>query len=120
MNRFSALFWIASSLFTLHQLIEIWYSIPWVHAYLDDLLAPIIVLGLALYFFQFIFPADPSYQHSVFLLVIFVFWYGVLFELVFPYYDARHYADPWDLLAYATGTLLFYKWGNEPFKQKVV
>lgn len=120
MRRFSLIFWLASVLFTLHQIIEKWYSIPLVHAYLDDLLAPIIVLGLSLYFFQFIFPADQTYQHRPIHLLIFVFWYSLLFELVFPFLDARHYADPWDVLAYILGSFLFYFFGNEPFEKKQV
>lgn len=114
MKAFSPLFWIASGLFTIHQIVEKWYSIPYVHAYLDDLLAPSIVLGLALFFFQRVFPGDLSYSHSNIFLLIYVIWYSILFEMVFPYFDARHYADPWDVLAYTLGTLIFYRWGNEP------
>ncbi len=119
MNRFPKSFWISSILFTIHQIVEYWYSIPLVHAYLDDLLAPGIVLGLALYFFQFYFPGDPSYQHSRQLLILFVFWYAILFEGIFPAIDSRHFADPWDFLAYAVGTMIFKRWGNKPYQDKM-
>lgn len=118
MKCFSSLFWCSSILFVAHQIIENWISIPYVHAYLDDLLAPPIVLGLALFFFQKIFPADPTYQHSKLLLVLFVFWYSILFEGIFPVLDARHYADYWDVLAYSLGTIVFNFWGNKPLVEQ--
>lgn len=101
-------------LFVLHQLIEFKWSIPIVHAYLDDVLAPMIVLGLCLSFFQNVFPGDPNFRLSKFLVLVFVVWYAILFEWVFPSYDARHYADILDVLAYLVGALVFLKWGNEP------
>ena len=117
MRSFSYLFWISSGLFTLHQIVEKWWSIPYVHAYLDDVLAPSIVLGLALFFFQRVFPGDPSYSHPRNFLIIFVIWYSILFEVIFPAIDGRHYADIWDLFAYSLGTWIFHKWGNEPLKE---
>jgi hypothetical protein len=118
-KAFSKLFWISSILFTLHQLIELRWSIPFIHAYLDDFLAPSIVLGLALSFFQNIFPADPNFKLSTLMVFGFVLWYALLFEWVFPSYDERHFADLWDVLAYFLGGLLFLKWGNEPLPKKM-
>lgn len=91
---------------------EHWYSLPFLHSYLDDLLAPGIVLGLVLLFFQRVFPADEQFRLPALWGLYFVLWYALFFELIFPLYDARHYADPWDVVAYATGTLAFYRWGN--------
>ena len=120
MARFSLLFWISLSLFTIHQIVEHWWSIPWVHAYLDDILAPAIVLGFALFFFQTIFPADPQFTLHWSWILVFVIWYALLFEWYFPSKDARHYADIYDVLAYLSGAVLFFYFGNKPLAQKGV
>lgn len=117
MARFSWFFWLCLALFTSHQLIELWWSIPWVHAYLDDILAPSIVLGFALFFFQNIFPADPKFTLHWSWILLFVLWYSLLFEWYFPAQDARHYADPFDILAYMFGAILFFFFGNKPISQ---
>lgn len=111
---FSKLFWLSTFLFCLHQLVQLKWSIPYLHAYLDDVLAPPIVLGLCLVFFQRVFPADPNYQLPFSLILIFVLWYALLFEWIFPSYDLRHYADIFDVFAYFSGALIFWKWGNYP------
>lgn len=110
------MFWVCSILFTSHQIIEIWWSIPIVHAYLDDILAPSIVLGLALAFFQNLFPADHSFTLPWYLILIFVIWYALFFEVIFPAKDSRHYADILDVFAYLGGAFIFYFWGNKPKK----
>lgn len=112
--RFSRLFWISSILFSLHQIVEKWWSIPWVHAYLDDILAPCIVLGLALAFFQNVFPADPDFRIPKYWILIFIIWYALLFEWYFPSIDSRHFSDPYDILAYTVGGILFAWLGNRP------
>ncbi len=114
MPRFSKYFWFCSILFTLHQIVEKWYSIPYVHAYLDDLLAPGIVLGLALAFFQNVFPADADYRLPRYFVLLFVIWYSWLFEWYFPSRDSRHYADYLDIIAYFSGACAFWIWGNKP------
>lgn len=102
-------------LFTGNQWLEHFYIIPFVHAYLDDLLCPLAVMGLSLAFFQHILLQDGDFVFPWHFLVVFWLFYGLLFEGLLPLYDARHYADPWDLLAYALGSLLFYLYGNRPY-----
>lgn len=114
MNKFSPLFWVSSSLFCAHQIIEIWWSIPYVHAYLDDLLAPSIVLGLCLAFFQNFFPGDPDFKLSLWQVLLFSLWYSLLFEYLFPRFDSRHYSDYVDIIFYFSGALIFFYWGNKP------
>lgn len=120
MYRLSRLFWISATLFLVHQIVEKFWSIPYVHAYLDDVLAPPIVLGLALAFFQNIFPADPDFRISWYWVLGFVAWYSFLFEWYFPKMDSRHYSDPLDILAYSAGALLFFYLGNKPLATKGV
>lgn len=109
---FSPYFWFCLSLFTANQLLERFYKIPILYSYLDDLMAPGIVLGFALFFFQKVFPADPTYRLDAFMLISFLVLYAILFEVVFPYTDPRHTSDYWDILAYGIGTLAFRIWGN--------
>lgn len=104
----------------LNQVLERYLTVPYLHAYLDDLLAPGIVLGLCLSFFQQVFPADADFTLGKWMVLAFVIWYALLFELVFPSVDARHFSDPLDVLAYAIGGLIFYKFGNKPYRKSKV
>ena len=113
MRYFSAYFWFCSILFTINQVVERFgYPIPWVHAYLDDLLCPGIVLGFALFFQQQFTFRNPAYRFSAGHALFFVTWYSLLFEVLFPIWDQRHFSDPWDVVAYGVGTFFFMRWGN--------
>ncbi len=113
MKYFSAYFWICLTLFTLNQLVEkAGIFIPYVHSYLDDTLAPGIVLGFALAFQQQLTFRNKSYVFSMGHVVFFVVWYALLFEVVFPYFDPRHHADILDVAAYSLGAILYYYLGN--------
>lgn len=111
---FSPYFWFSFLVFSANQLLEQFYKIPLLYSYLDDLLAPGIVLGFTLFFFQKVFPADESFVLETKLLLLFVVVYSLLFEFVYPWTDARHTSDYWDILAYAAGTVAFRIWGNRP------
>lgn len=114
MKFFSKYFWICLGLFTLNQLVEkAGIHLPFIHSYLDDLLAPGIVLGFALAFQQQLTFRNSSYRFGWGHALVFVVWYSLLFEVVFPSYDPRHHADIWDVVAYSVGTLVFMKWGNQ-------
>jgi hypothetical protein len=117
---FSPYFWFSFLLFSANQVLERFHKIPLLYSYLDDLLAPGIVLGVALFFFQKVFPADPSFVLDGKLLIVFVLLYSLLFEVIFPYTDARHTSDYWDILAYSMGTIIFRFWGNQPLTKKQI
>ncbi|MGB0175825.1 MAG: hypothetical protein ACPF9D_01580 [Owenweeksia sp.] len=109
----SRYFWISSVLFVFNQLAEKQgYYIPFVHSYLDDLLCPGIVLGFVLFIQQQFTYRSRYYRLPKLQIVFFVAWYSLLFEFLFPLCDTRHYADPWDILAYGAGAFLFYIFGN--------
>ncbi len=111
---FSPYFWFSLLTFSANQLLERFYKIPLLYSYLDDLLAPGIVLGFSLFFFQKVFPADPAFKLDTKLLIAFVFLYSVLFEFIFPFTDPRHTSDWYDILAYTVGTISFHILGNRP------
>ena len=111
---FSKYFWLTSVLFAINQCLEaLDYHLPIVHAYLDDVLCPGIVLGFALFVQQQFTFRNPQHLLTRGNILFFVFWYSFLFELLFPILDDRHHADPLDILAYAIGSYLFYKFGNK-------
>ena len=115
MQFFSAYFWICLFLFTINQFVEkAGIFIPYIHSYLDDTLAPGIVLGFALTFQQQLTFRDKTYVFSIGHVIFFVIWYALLFEVVFPYFDTRHHADVMDVVAYGIGGWLFYRYGNNP------
>ena len=114
MLGFSNYFWITSILFTINQFLERQkVVIAFLHSYLDDFLCPGIVLGLALFIQQQFTFRNLQYRFSKGNMVFFVIWYSVLFELLFPYLDARHHADFWDIAAYTVGTIAFAFLGNK-------
>lgn len=88
------------------------YPIPWVHSYLDDVMCPGIVLGFALFIQQQFTFRHANYQFGWGQTGFFVLWYSLLFEVLFPLWDSRHYSDPWDVLAYSLGAVLFMRYGN--------
>ena len=113
MLGFSFFFWLCSSLFVINQLIEkAGYIIPFVHSYLDDILCPGIVLGFALTIQQQLTYRTTTYRFSLWNVIFFVAWYSILFEVLLPIWDQRHFSDPWDVLAYTSGAFLFLKFGN--------
>ena len=112
---FSKYFWICSILFLVNQVVEgAGVIIPYVHAYLDDLLCPGIVMGIALFVQQQLSFRNLLYTFSYKHLIFFVLWYSLLFEVVFPAFDTRHFADLVDVVAYTAGSFGFYRWGNNP------
>jgi hypothetical protein len=121
MRFFSPFFWICLVTFSLNQGIEkAGIHIPYVHAYLDDLLTAGIVMGFALFVQQQFTYKKVNYIFSSWHSVVFVVWYALLFEVVFPSYDARHHADLLDVAAYALGAVGFHFWGNKAVKRKLV
>lgn len=115
MRYFSVFFWITLGLFTANQFLEkAGVFIPYLHSYLDDVLCPGIVLGFALSFQQQLTFRDKNYTLGIGHLLVFVIWYSLLFEVIFPWEDPRHHSDLWDVAAYSFGAILFHKFGNRP------
>ncbi len=115
MRYLSSIFWISLLLFTVNQILEsIGIFIPIVHSYLDDVLCSPIVLGFALFVQQQFTYRNSNYVLSRGMIVLFVLWYALIFEVLLPNYSSRYHADGWDVVAYAIGAYMFFKWGNIP------
>lgn len=104
-------------LYGLHQANRHWLQWPLpplLTSYLSDLAAVPVMLTLAL----------ATYRRVVVRSRAFVLpdaWLGcswvavsAWFEGLLPLFDARAVADPFDVLAYAVGTLAFRRWLNRP------
>lgn len=115
MKFFSKIFWISLLIFVLNQVIEAnGIFIPYVHSYLDDVLCSPIVLGFGLFVQQQFTYRNLKYVLTVPMIVLFVAWYALIFEVFLPYSSARFHADWVDVLAYAVGAYFFWKLGNRP------
>ena len=82
------------------------YPVPFVHAYLDDVLCFPVVLTLALTFLRrFVTPRD--YTLSAFQVVMAVIYFSIVFEWMLPRVSENYTCDPADIIAYSIGALLF-------------
>jgi hypothetical protein len=103
-------------LFWINQAIErLWgIFIPWIHAYLDDLLAMPVIFGITLQIFRWIHPLRNQFVFTKVQLLVGWIYFSLIFEVFLPSRSDIYTADPWDVLCYAIGTLLFYKLINFP------
>lgn len=87
---------------------------PALTSYAGDLLALPILFTLALAAQRRLGPHPSTFIFpDTWLLVA---WLGisVWFELLLPQFSPRAVADPFDVVAYALGTLAFRRWLNRP------
>ncbi len=105
------LVWGAIILFIINQLLERVGNvyIPYIHAYLDDLLVMPIILGLSTQIIQWIHPAKEYYYLSKTHITIAVLFFSIVFELIYPVvYPDNYTMDPLDVLYYGIGGFVFY------------
>lgn len=114
------LVWGFALLFVINQFIErcLGIFIPYVHAYLDDVLCMPVVLGIAMQVIQWIHPLKQQYYLSVWHLMWALIYFSILFELVLPCFSPLYTADWLDVFCYAAGTLLYYAMIIHPLRQK--
>ncbi|WP_375578573.1 magnesium citrate secondary transporter [Marivirga tractuosa] len=105
------LVYLSILLFLVHQLIEksFNYSIPILHAYLDDLVCMPIILGLGTQVIQWIHPVKDLYFLDKNAIIITVIFYSILFEGILPFVNPSIYTADWiDIVLYALGGIMFY------------
>ncbi|MCH7413055.1 magnesium citrate secondary transporter [Belliella sp. R4-6] len=102
-------FIIPCILFWINQAVErlLGIYIPYVHAYLDDLLAMPVVLGVTLQVFRWIHPSRNLFYFTKVQLLVGWLYFSFLFEVLLPRWSATYTADIWDVLCYAIGTVIF-------------
>lgn len=111
-------FWlIAFIIFTINQIVEYFgIYIPYIHSYLDDVLAVPIVLGFTLSIQQQFTYRNLDYTFSVFHVIFFTLGLSWYFEWYLPQVYTYHYQDILDVVAYALGAWFFWQKMNVPSK----
>ncbi|MBF9141719.1 hypothetical protein [Hymenobacter properus] len=109
------LFGASALLYSSIQLNKRWLHWPlpaWFTSYLSDVLCLPLVLSLALAAHQLVYGRRATLPGTWVLAA----WAGVAlwFEALLPRWSARAVADPWDVLAYAAGAIVFHRWLNKP------
>lgn len=113
------LFIFASLAFWLNQFLEksLGVFIPFYHSYGDDLMAMPVVFGICLQLMRWVHPLKTELVFTKKQLLIGLLYFSVIFELILPRLSSIYTADPFDVLCYAIGTLIFFKWMNRPSLQ---
>lgn len=83
-------------------------------SYLGDLLALPVLLTLALAAQRRLGPQPATFVFPDTWLLSAWLGISVWFEVQLPQFSPRALADPFDVLAYALGTLAFRRWLNRP------
>lgn len=107
-------FLIPCMLFWANQYLEkvLGIFLPWVHAYLDDLLAMPVVLGISLQIFRWIHPLKSRFTFTGTQVLVGFLYISFLFELFLPLYATQYRADAWDVACYGLGSWVFYRFIN--------
>ncbi|MBA3899460.1 MAG: magnesium citrate secondary transporter [Bacteroidetes bacterium] len=108
------IFLLSSLLFTINQILEKGFGIfiPFIHAYLDDLLCMPVVLTLTLFILRWIIKS-PDYTFSKKQVIFALLYFSFAFEVLLPLYSEKYTADVFDVLAYGIGAVIFYKYINK-------
>ncbi len=100
-------------LWLLHTVWRNFLPEPWYFQYyLNDLLCMPIVLGAAIFLQRNLVLRQPDYGLTGWQIGIIVVYWSVMFEGVIPHFNSRYTADIFDVVAYAFGGLVFYRFGN--------
>jgi hypothetical protein len=104
-------FLIACLIFWINQFLEkvMGIFIPFVHAYLDDLLAMPVILGITLQVYKWIHPLKKNFVFSKTQVVVGWIYFSFLFEFLLPKFSSTYTSDLLDVLCYGLGALAFYK-----------
>ncbi|MBS4072703.1 MAG: magnesium citrate secondary transporter [Algoriphagus sp.] len=103
-------FFIPILLFAGNQVLEKGFKIfiPWVHAYLDDLLALPVILGITLQIYHWIHPKREKFRFKKEHILVAFLYVSLVFEGFLPWYSEVYIRDLWDIICYGLGSLIFY------------
>jgi hypothetical protein len=107
-------FLTAGILFTLNQYLEKVAGIflPYVHEYLDDVLCMPVVLTLTLFIQRKITFRNEAYTFTAGHVMVAVVYFSLMFEGILPAYSPKYTRDWLDIVAYAAGAAVFYRYIN--------
>ncbi|RNI31299.1 hypothetical protein [Rufibacter latericius] len=114
-RTFTPLFWILAALYLAHRsLVLLEVSRPaWLRFYLDDLLCLPLLLTVTLFLMRFLY--GPQVRFTKYHVGFVILYVSLAFELVFPTFLPRYTGDPVDVLLYAVGGWLFYRFLNPAY-----
>ncbi|MGV3586566.1 MAG: hypothetical protein ACO1OF_06175 [Adhaeribacter sp.] len=103
------LFWLALSLYLLNRYVLDFlgftkYKIP----YLNDVLCLPVVLCLALWLQQKLFPRTARPRLNIGQVIFTVIYFSVFFEGILPAFSSKYTRDFWDIGAYVLGGIIYY------------
>ena len=109
-------FIVPASLFWLTYTLEYFkiFTWPFVHYYLDDLLAIPVILTLVVAVQRQWVYRNPQYVLSKFQVIFAVVYISIWFEGIMPAFSGKYTRDFWDMLAYILGAWFFYRFVNRP------
>ncbi|MDR7128434.1 hypothetical protein J2X69_000766 [Algoriphagus sp. 4150] len=112
-------FIFASVAFWVNQYLEksLGIFVPVYHAYGDDLMAMPVVFGICLQVMRWWHPAGSGLTFTRTQVLVGLIYFSVVFEAVLPLVSSTYTADILDVLCYALGTMVFYKFMNKPVLQ---
>jgi radical SAM superfamily enzyme YgiQ (UPF0313 family) len=116
MSVFKNPYFISACLvFWLNQFLErvLNIFIPYVHAYLDDLLAMPVILGITLQVYRWIHPLKDGFTFSKTQVFVGWLYFSFLFEFLLPRWSSTYTADLLDVVCYGIGAIAFYKLINK-------
>lgn len=104
------LFILLTLIFLAYKLIETIYpAIPFLHTYLEDLVAIPLILKTALIIVQGIIGRKKTIEISASEILIITGLFSVYYELLLPTFNEQFYSDPLDVICYFIGALFFMR-----------
>jgi len=100
------IFLLSVLLFMINELGVSEVNIVFFKSYLNDLIAPIVLLTLTNFLLS-LYVKSP-YKFSKRQLIFFFLYLSIFFEYLLPKASNSYVADPNDLLAYSSGILLYH------------
>jgi len=104
-------FIVCCLLFWTNQFLEriLGIFIPFVHEYLDDLLAMPVVLGISLQVFRWISHLKDRFILTKTQILVGVAYFAFLFEFLLPMFSPVYTRDFWDMFCYGVGAVFFHR-----------
>ena len=108
--------WLPALVFWVNQYVEKIQNIfiPYIHSYLDDLLAMPVILGISLQLFRWLYRSQASFVFTTFQIFVGTAYTSFIFEVLLPRWSDRYTADLWDVICYGIGAVYFYFFINRP------
>jgi hypothetical protein len=103
-------FWINQYLERIEKI-----HLPFIHSYLDDLMAMPVILGITLQVYRWIHPSRSYFVFTKVQIIVAVVYISLLFEGLLPLYSDTYIRDVFDVVCYAVGAFYFHKLINVPY-----